>query len=162
MENITISFSDSKLLYRIKHGGGKKQMLAKACALEHLKNPSQALRRLAACVRPDGKILISVPNVAHLYVRFMLLVGQWNYTDRGILDRTHLHFFTRKTFRAFLEKSGLNVKRIKPIVIPWNELFHSAGLVSFFTKLNQILNRLLPTWFAYQWVAVAEKENSSV
>ena len=52
---------------------------------------------------------MSVPNVAHLWVRLSLLLGRFDYADRGILDRTHLRFFTRRTFLAMLTEAGLAV-----------------------------------------------------
>jgi hypothetical protein len=73
-------------------------------------------------------------------VRLSLLFGRFNYADRGILDRTHLHFFTRRTLVEFLENSGLAVQRIQPTPIPL------ALVHPFFqtTAAGRFLHRMLP------------------
>ena len=61
---------------------------------------------------------MSLPNVANISVRLALLFGRFNYTERGILDRTHLHFYTRKTARALLEENGWEIVEAKTTVMP--------------------------------------------
>ncbi|MFA5252377.1 MAG: methyltransferase domain-containing protein [Phycisphaerae bacterium] len=63
--------------------------------LEHLIDPKDVLVRSKAFLAENGIVIASVPNIAHFAVRAMLLEGRWDYTDRGILDRTHLRFYTR-------------------------------------------------------------------
>jgi len=86
--------------------------------LEHLAEPERALEGLARHLAADGAVIVSVPNVAHLWVRLMLLLGRFDYADRGILDRTHLRFFTLKTFRACLARCGIRVERLIPVPAP--------------------------------------------
>ena len=74
--------------------------------LEHLSDPLAALVALNRALAADGLVIASVPNVAHLWVRLQLLAGRFEYADRGILDRTHLRFFTRRTFVALLVAGG--------------------------------------------------------
>src|SRR5262249_17562981 len=63
--------------------------------LEHLRDPARVLRLLAAALAPGGTLVASIPNVRHASVLVPLLVeGRWRYADEGILDRTHLRFFT--------------------------------------------------------------------
>jgi 2-polyprenyl-3-methyl-5-hydroxy-6-metoxy-1,4-benzoquinol methylase len=71
--------------------------------LEHLIDPEDFLHKISHKLSEGGYILASVPNVAHWAVRVSLLLGQFNYTSRGILDRTHLRFFTRRTFLSLLK-----------------------------------------------------------
>ena len=66
--------------------------------LEHLVNPEEQLHRLVSAQQEDCLFIISVPNVANVWIRLKLLLGHFDYSDRGILDRTHLHFFTLKDF----------------------------------------------------------------
>ncbi len=64
-----------------------------ADVLEHLRDPAAVLRRCIPALKESGKIIISVPNVANIVVRLSLLLGRFDYMDRGILDRTHFRFF---------------------------------------------------------------------
>jgi len=77
--------------------------------LEHLRDPVATLRRLVPLLRPTGRILVDLPNVAHWDVRLRLLRGRWDYEDAGILDRTHLRFYTRKTAREMLRETGFEI-----------------------------------------------------
>ena len=79
-----------------------------ADVLEHVRDPIGSLGRIVEHVlTADGFVVLSVPNVAHASVRLSLLVGDFDRTDRGILDRTHLHFFTRRSLHALLSDAGL-------------------------------------------------------
>lgn len=136
------------------------QVVVCADVLEHMPDPHVQLARLVA-LQPGGAVfLISVPNVANLWVRLHLLAGHFDYTERGILDRTHLRFFTRHTLVSLVESSGLQVESISPTSIPL-ELIHPffsespAGRAS--QRLLAGLTRLLPTILGYQFVLKAIK-----
>jgi 2-polyprenyl-3-methyl-5-hydroxy-6-metoxy-1,4-benzoquinol methylase len=86
-------------------------LVVMANVLEHLYRPDTVLRDVIPVVRPSGRILVSVPNVAHFTVRRMLMRGRFEYASSGILDRTHLHFFTRDTLRRLLADSGWQIMR---------------------------------------------------
>lgn len=75
--------------------------------LEHLVDPVDVLRRLLNVLKPSGFVVISVPNVAHIDVRLALLNGRFPYTETGLLDRTHLRFFTRESVGTLLDECGL-------------------------------------------------------
>lgn len=60
--------------------------------IEHLKNPAQVLNSFLPALKRDGEVIISVPNIANIYVRLSLLLGKFDYADKGILDKTHLRF----------------------------------------------------------------------
>ena len=77
--------------------------------LEHLVRPERLLQDCREVLTPKGAVVISVPNVANIAVRLMLLFGRFDYTERGILDKTHLRFFTRKAARAMLRGNGYKV-----------------------------------------------------
>ena len=79
--------------------------------LEHLTDPLDVLMRHYQLLAAGGQILISLPNVAIWNVRLALLLGQFEYGDTGTLDRTHMRFFTRRSFRRFLREAGLTVSR---------------------------------------------------
>ncbi|WP_199423599.1 class I SAM-dependent methyltransferase [Actinotalea solisilvae] len=75
--------------------------------LEHLREPLRLLSNATGLLRPGGSVVISIPNVGHADVRLSLLQGRWRYSDRGLLDRTHVQFFTRSTLLAMLTQAGL-------------------------------------------------------
>lgn len=86
-----------------------------ADVLEHLRQPEQMLNRLLPLLRPDGHVVISVPNIAHNGILAQLWCGQFNYTETGILDQTHLRFFTATTLAQLLQRVGLEVTETQAI-----------------------------------------------
>lgn len=74
--------------------------------LEHLRQPEIPLRVFHQLIAPGGRLLISVPNVAQIRIRLRLLQGRWDYTPEGIMDRTHLRWFTLASLRALVTDSG--------------------------------------------------------
>ncbi|MDL1895136.1 class I SAM-dependent methyltransferase [Anaerolineae bacterium CFX7] len=84
--------------------------------LEHMVDPWEALCRAKEYLTPNGVIAASVPNIRYVTTVYRLLVhGEWNYTEYGILDKTHLRFFTKKSMRALFEETGYEVFRIEGI-----------------------------------------------
>lgn len=79
-----------------------------ADVIEHLANPEPVLRSLKSLLSPGGSLIISTPNVAFASVRLALLNGCFDYVDSGILERTHLRFYTLKTLRRLFSVSGLH------------------------------------------------------
>src|SRR6185436_2529601 len=71
--------------------------------LEHTADPVAVIKRLRRAAREDARFIISVPNIAHLGVRMLLLFGRFPKMERGPLDKTHLHFFTKDTARDLVE-----------------------------------------------------------
>lgn len=81
--------------------------------LEHLVEPQLALDLAMRSLRADGEIVISMPNIAHGSVRLALLAGHWRYTPTGLLDATHVRFFTKKTLLQFLAENDLEVLELR-------------------------------------------------
>lgn len=127
-----------------------------ADVLEHTPDPQAILSRLVSLQQPGARFLLSVPNVANLWVRLLLLFGKFEYSDKGILDRTHLRFFTRATFKQLLRASHLQVVEMKytPIPLPLVNPFFQDNMLGrgLHWALAQVTN-LMPTLFAYQFVA---------
>ncbi|MBK9263704.1 MAG: methyltransferase domain-containing protein [Polyangiaceae bacterium] len=90
-----------------------------ADVLEHVPDPQSVLRRLLPFLEDDGHVIVSLPNVAAWPVRLDLMRGRFEYTKSGILDDTHLRFFTRETGQRMLEDAGLEVLRVEqnPMVV---------------------------------------------
>ena len=79
--------------------------------LEHFVDPWKSIQKLDVLLRPGGVLIASIPNVRYFRVVFALLFqGRWDYQDSGILDRTHLRFFTRRSALELLQCSGLRLK----------------------------------------------------
>jgi 2-polyprenyl-3-methyl-5-hydroxy-6-metoxy-1,4-benzoquinol methylase len=117
--------------------------------VEHLRDPVAALARLRPFVRPGGRLVLSTPNVANWAIRASLLAGRWRYTERGILDRTHTHLFTRATLAEAVERAGYRVERIDfSVPVP--------GASDRLDALAHAVGRLRPGLFAYQFVLVAQ------
>jgi 2-polyprenyl-3-methyl-5-hydroxy-6-metoxy-1,4-benzoquinol methylase len=84
--------------------------------LEHLVDPWSALRHASSLLRPGDVVVASIPNVLHVSVTFPLLArGLWEYQDEGLLDQTHLRFFTRRSMETLFRSSGYEVERIEAI-----------------------------------------------
>ncbi|MBI5632323.1 MAG: class I SAM-dependent methyltransferase [Nitrospirae bacterium] len=77
--------------------------------LEHLKDPSGLLRKLSKFLSDNGKIILSLPNIAHFRIRANLLLGRFEYTEEGIMDSTHLRFFTHDTAKRLITDSGYTI-----------------------------------------------------
>ena len=84
-----------------------------ADVLEHLVDPAAVLKRYREVLAPGGSIVVSLPNVAHREPTFGLALGAWEYKDAGILNRTHLRFYTRKTALELLAGAGFEVVEIR-------------------------------------------------
>lgn len=83
--------------------------------LEHLVDPWATLERLAPLVRPGGLVLASSPNISHYSVIARLLRGRWDLADRGVMDRTHLRWFTPHLFAEMFERAGFAVEDLSPV-----------------------------------------------
>ncbi len=83
--------------------------------LEHLVDPWKVLLRLHSYLKPGALVLASSPNVSHHRIIRMLLRGEWNLTDDGIMDRTHLRWFTPKSFAQMFEDCGYQVDKVEPM-----------------------------------------------
>jgi SAM-dependent methyltransferase len=118
--------------------------------LEHLVDPWSVLARLSRWVREEGQVLACIPNVQHYSVLVKLLYGQWEYQDEGLLDRTHLRFFTLQGIQDLFRRAGLQVVEIRPRWWPSHE----------FDQFQQVMAPLVrtlgidPGTFAYQTRAV--------
>lgn len=131
-----------------------------ADVLEHLPEPETTLDRIVSLQQPECLIVISVPNVANMWVRINLLFGRFEYSERGILDRTHLRFFTRSSFIRLLDRCNLDYKQFQPTPIPLN-------LVHPFFRVNPIgrqlhhalaaVTQFFPSLLGYQFVVLAVK-----
>ena len=115
-----------------------------SAVIEHLKEPEIILQSIKQVLKPQGDLIITTPNVAHWRTRWNLLLGKWNYTDYGILDRTHLKFFTYNTFQQLIKNAGFKIKAIK---------LDPAGGIKYFN----FIAKYFPNFYAHQVVIYAKK-----
>ncbi len=127
--------------------------------IEHLRNRRQLLRGARRYLKEGGRLIISTPNVALWFYRLSLLVGRFEYGPRGVLDETHVHLYTRATFRREVEAAGYRVVVERVTALPFEVVFRSTGrsrLISSVSRLYHGLARLWPELFAYQVILEAE------
>ena len=86
--------------------------------LEHLRDPLHSLRRSLRHLRPSGTVVISVPNIAHADVKIALINGSFPYRESGLLDSTHIHFFTKESLLELLKEAGLVVTEVCRVTAP--------------------------------------------
>jgi 2-polyprenyl-3-methyl-5-hydroxy-6-metoxy-1,4-benzoquinol methylase len=110
--------------------------------LEHLVDPEKVLREAASLLAPNGQIVVCLPNVAHWTIRLKLLGGKFNYTDTGILDATHLRFYTPETARQLVQRAGYKIVRSQPII--------ADRFTGQLRPMWQFLANRLPGVFAFQ------------
>ncbi len=126
--------------------------------LEHLVQPERILAEAGRLLKDNGRIVVSLPNVANITVRLALLFGRFNQSERGILDRTHLRFYTRKSARALLEDAGWQIVEVKTTVMPLELVLGLAPgnrLMRAITELLALCTAVFPTLLGYQFVYMA-------
>ena len=139
--------------------GGEYDVILAADVLEHVRNPEQVLADARAMLRPGGRVIVSIPNFGHWYPRSRVAIGVFDYDRRGILDATHVRFFTRRSFLHMATHAGFEVARSDTTSLPSEVLERGSGNESDGAVVQQVLqgvDRLAlavrPTLFAYQFL----------
>lgn len=130
-----------------------------ADVLEHLRDTS-ILDRAKEWLKPGGEIIASTGNIALWYMRLALLRGQFQYSPRGILDRTHVHLYTRDSFRELIRAAGYRITKEDWTVIPIEKLASTVPALEkpliLIDSVQYAFARARPELFAYQFVVQAE------
>ena len=95
---------------------GKFDVIIFADVIEHLIDPRETLRKVKVLLKNDGKIIFSIPNMAHISVRLQLLDGLFPYKNSGLLDKTHLHFYDREEVDTVFADAGYNIGDMNPVI----------------------------------------------
>jgi 2-polyprenyl-3-methyl-5-hydroxy-6-metoxy-1,4-benzoquinol methylase len=130
--------------------------------LEHMSDPFGFMVEVEKLLAPGGRAVISVPNVAHWSVRLGLLIGRFEYVSRGILDRTHLQFFTRRRFKELLSSVGSctveqMASSIEPVELVLPEFLTNNGVFRSVSILRMKIAQGLPGLMGYQHLGVIQK-----
>jgi 2-polyprenyl-3-methyl-5-hydroxy-6-metoxy-1,4-benzoquinol methylase len=118
--------------------------------LEHLIDPDAALRRLKPYLKPQGKVICSIPNMRHYTVILRLLKHGWEYDDWGLFDRTHLRFFSLRTMKKMLEDQGFQIELVEPRIVASRKL----------RFLNALCLGKLEEFIAWQYLIKAQNSQA--
>jgi O-antigen biosynthesis protein len=130
-----------------------------ADVLEHLRTPSTTLTKARRLLRPDGYVIISLPNVAHWDVRIPLLRGRFEYDRTGLLDDSHIRFFTYDTAARLITEAGFDIDSVD-VVHKWPRHWRYDRLYRRLERpLHWLTMRYLKGLFGFQFIFVARLPN---
>ena len=145
-------------------GEGPFDVIVYGDVLEHLVDPLRVLVELDRCLAPGGFVIISVPNIAHLWIRLLLLLGRFDYLDRGILDHSHLRFFTERSLRAMLADAGLLIERFTATPAPLYQILPVSWhrrWVAATHSVNALIARKVRRLLGYQFIVLAHPKSAA-
>lgn len=119
-----------------------------ADVLEHIKDPLVVLKRFKKYLNQDGSIIISLPNVTNWKMRIKILLGNFEYEERGLLDSGHIRFFNEKSAKKLLDDAGLEIIKFDLTV----------GDAPIGARFFHFIGTLWPNLFAYQFLMIAKKQ----
>lgn len=111
--------------------------------IEHLFEPEKVLKKLVGWLKPGGNILITTPNFVHIYNRWDILWGKFEYQEDTVINRSHVHFFTYDTLQDLIATSGLEIVNGNHLIFP---------------RTLSFLWKLFPGLFAHQLIFVCKKK----
>ncbi|MEK7422718.1 MAG: bifunctional glycosyltransferase/class I SAM-dependent methyltransferase [Actinomycetota bacterium] len=134
--------------------GANFDVVIAADVIEHVRRPEQLLADMMHRLTAGGTIIASVPNISHWYPRGRTALGLFDYDQRGILDSTHVRFFTRRSFTRLAKQVGLQPVARRHTGLPFDALGVGTerGIGRAGALVDRLLVRLWPTMFAYQFV----------
>jgi 2-polyprenyl-3-methyl-5-hydroxy-6-metoxy-1,4-benzoquinol methylase len=145
-------------------GEGPFDVIVYGDILEHLVDPLRVLVELDRSLAPSGFVVISVPNIAHLWIRLLLLAGRFDYFDRGILDHSHLRFFTERSLRAMLVDAGLSIERFTATPAPLYQILPVSWhrrWVAATHSINAVIARNVRRLLGYQFIVMARPKGAT-
>jgi len=142
--------------------GGEFDVILAADVLEHIRSPEAMLDAMRERLRPGGSVMTSIPNFGHWYPRARVALGTFDYDARGILDRSHMRFFTRRSFLRLLEQKQWEVLRSEAVGLPLEVVDrgvsetdrkgHGAALRTVSARVDRVAVLVRPQLFAYQFL----------
>lgn len=147
-------------LEKLEQLPGDTDAVVLADVLEHLRDAGALLRLVRESLRPGGHLFVSVPNIANITVRLGLLFGIFEYRERGILDNTHLRFYTLRTICREIEAAGFRIVSVHGSSIPVRLIvgkWMPEGLLRGIERLLTLVTSAWKALFAYQIIVVATR-----
>lgn len=124
--------------------------------LEHLIDPWNALKKLKEVLAPNGKIILSIPNIGHIDTFIHVFIkGYWPYNSRGIFDKTHLRFFTLKNINNLIKDADLVPQKIE------RKFRYRDAMNSKFPFYGPVLKRLFTNLYTFQYIVVCNKNTKA-
>ena len=139
--------------------GGEYDVVIAADVIEHVVRPEVLLADMAKKLGPSGRLLVSTPNFGHWYPRMRVMSGTFDYDRRGILDETHLRFFTRRGLLRTLASARLTLEELRYTGLPLGVVHVGGTPRTLINRLDSSLVRAWPTLFGYQFVALLRPKN---
>jgi 2-polyprenyl-3-methyl-5-hydroxy-6-metoxy-1,4-benzoquinol methylase len=141
--------------------GGPYDVVLAADVLEHVRVPELILDQSRDLLAPRGVLVASVPNFGHWYARGRTALGLFDYDQRGILDRGHVRFFTRRSFLRSLRAAGFAIVRNEATGLPLETLTGGdSTVVRALRAADRLAVSMRPTLFGYQFVCQCEAQPS--
>lgn len=156
--------ADLNTLETISYPLGSFDVLLFTDVLEHLLDPVTVLRRFLLYLKSDGRVVVSIPNIANWTIRWELIRGRWNHTDSGLMDKTHLHFYTRRTARELLNSADLQIIHEDVTQGLYHMPLYRATMHRLLTHLRlqdrfaYRLAKVRPELWAFQFIFVATRK----
>jgi len=154
----TVEFSGADLDDGLGPISGEFEFIICADVIEHLRDPLRLLQACRERLAPGGMLVASLPNSAHWYFRWNVLMGRFPQHERGLFDSTHLHFYNWRGWVSLLLRAGFRVDSVRASAVPvglalprWDGTF----LVRSLERLSVECARLWKTLFAYQFIVTA-------
>ena len=147
-------------LETVKRLPGRIDAIVLADVLEHLRSPHHVLGLVRDSLADGGRVFVSVPNIANITIRLGLLFGIFEYRDRGILDHTHLRFYTKRAILREIEAAGYRIVAVRGSSVPIRLIVGSFTPEPLLRAAERLLTWITRAWrslFAYQIILVAEK-----
>jgi SAM-dependent methyltransferase len=130
-----------------------------ADVLEHVRRPDELLEGLRRVLAPGGIVIASLPNSGNIWFRLNILVGRFPQDDKGLFDRTHIHFYMWSGWKRLFAEAGLPIRDVRPSAIPVSlmapERLRRSAPVRFGESVCYGMARIWMKLFAYQFIVRA-------
>ena len=157
----TLEFSGADLDDGLGPIGGPFEYIICGDVIEHLRDPLRLLEECRNRMAPGGILVASLPNSAHWYFRWNVLLGRFPQHERGLFDSTHLHFYNWDGWVRLLARAGFRIETVQPTAVPFGlalPRWDGTLLVRGLEFLSYLCARLWKKLFAYQFIITARLE----